>query len=67
MELLMANEIVKSMVEAGVHFGHRCSRWNPKMQPYIYGKKNKIHIIDIRETVRGLLRAKKFLANVVVY
>ena len=60
----MANEIVKSMVEAGVHFGHRCSRWNPKMQPYIYGKKNKIHIIDIRETVRGLLRAKKHLANV---
>ncbi len=60
----MANEIVKSMVEAGVHFGHRCSRWNPKMQPYIYGKKNKIHIIDIRETVRGLLRAKKYLANV---
>ncbi len=60
----MANQLVKDMVEAGVHYGHRCSRWNPKMQPYIYGKKNRIHIIDIRETVRGLLHAKKFLAKV---
>ena len=60
----MAGQLVQNMVEAGVHFGHRCSRWNPKMEPYIYGKKNRIHIIDIRETVRGLLRAKKFLANV---
>jgi small subunit ribosomal protein S2 len=60
----MAGQLVQDMVEAGVHFGHRCSRWNPKMKPYIYGKKNRIHIIDIRETVRGLLRAKKFLANV---
>lgn len=57
----MAQELVKNLVEAGVHFGHRVSRWNPKMAPYIYARKNLIHIIDIRETVRGLLRAKKFL------
>jgi small subunit ribosomal protein S2 len=60
----MANELVKSMVEAGVHFGHRVSRWNPKMAPYIYGRKNLIHIIDIRETLRGLLRAQKYLSQV---
>jgi small subunit ribosomal protein S2 len=52
------------MIEAGVHFGHRASRWNPKMRPYIYGKRNLIHIIDLRETVRGLLRAYRYLAKV---
>lgn len=58
------SEIVKELVEAGVHFGHRASRWNPKMAPYIYARKNLIHIIDIRETVRGLLRAQKYLRQV---
>jgi small subunit ribosomal protein S2 len=52
------------LIEAGVHFGHRASRWNPKMRPYIYGKRNLIHIIDLRETVRGLLRAYRYLAKV---
>lgn len=56
--------IVQDLIEAGVHYGHRVSRWNPKMSPYIYGRKNAVHIIDIRETVRGLLRAKKYLAQV---
>jgi small subunit ribosomal protein S2 len=55
---------VKELVEAGVHYGHRASRWNPKMRPYIYARKNLIHIIDVRETVRGLLRAKKYLTQV---
>src|SRR3954467_1480179 len=58
-------ELVKELVDAGVHFGHRVSRWNPKMQPYISGKRNMIHIIDVRETVKGLLRAKKLVQNVV--
>lgn len=58
------NTLVQDLVDAGVHFGHRASRWNPKMAPYIYGKKKQIHILDIRETVRGLLRAKKYIANV---
>lgn len=61
----MASELVKNLVDSGVHFGHRSSRWNPKMQPYIFGKRNLIHIIDIRETMKGILRAKKFLAEVV--
>jgi small subunit ribosomal protein S2 len=55
---------VQDLIEAGVHFGHRASRWNPKMRPYIYGKRNLIHIIDLRETVRGLLRAAKFVSKV---
>jgi len=54
-------ELVKALVDAGVHFGHRVSRWNPKMQPYIHGKRNMIHIIDVKETVKGLLRAKRLI------
>ncbi len=59
-----AKELLSQLIECGVHYGHRASRWNPKMAPFIYGRKNQIHIIDIRETVRGLLRAKKFLAKI---
>jgi len=55
---------VQDLIESGVHFGHRASRWNPKMRPFIYGKRNLIHIIDLRETIRGLLRAYKYLAKV---
>lgn len=57
--------LVKDLVEAGIHFGHRCTNWNPKMAPYIHGKKNKIHIIDVKATVKGLLLARKFLTKVV--
>jgi small subunit ribosomal protein S2 len=56
--------VVKDLIDAGVHFGHRVSRWNPKMKPYIYGKRNLIHIIDLKETVRGLLRATKFFNRI---
>jgi small subunit ribosomal protein S2 len=62
--LTVADTLVNELVEAGVHFGHRASRWNPKMAPYIYARKNGIHIIDIRETIRGLITAKKYLAQV---
>lgn len=61
----MAAELVRQLIDAGIHFGHKASRWNPKMKPYIFGKRNTIHIIDIRETVRGLLRAKKFISQIV--
>lgn len=60
----MAESLVQELIEAGVHFGHRASRWNPKMAAYIYARKNLIHIIDVRETVRGLLRAQKYLSQV---
>ena len=60
----MTQTLVEELIQAGTHFGHRASRWNPKMAPYIYARKNAIHIIDVRETVRGLLRAKKYLSQV---
>ena len=60
----MAIVQVQELIESGVHFGHRASRWNPKMRPFIFGKRNLIHIIDLKETVRGLLRAYRFLAKV---
>ncbi|MFO7905017.1 MAG: 30S ribosomal protein S2 [Planctomycetota bacterium] len=59
-----AKTLVQELVAAGVHFGHRASLWNPKMAPYVYARKNQIHIIDIRETMRGLLRAQKYLNEV---
>lgn len=61
----MSTGLVRELIDSGVHFGHRTSRWNPKMKPFIFGKRNLIYIIDIRETVRGLLLAKKFVAGVV--
>jgi small subunit ribosomal protein S2 len=57
--------LVKDLIEAGIHFGQRKSNWNPKMGPYIYGLRNRIHIIDIRHTLRGLLLAKKFIRKTV--
>jgi small subunit ribosomal protein S2 len=62
----MANpELVRNLIDAGIHFGHRQSRWNPKMKPYIYGKRNLIHIIDVRETLKGIIAAKRFLGKLV--
>src|SRR5438309_9195951 len=58
-------ELVKALVDAGVHFGHRVSRWNPKMEPYIHGKRNMIHIIDVKETIKGLFRAKRLVQQTV--
>ncbi len=62
---IMANTLVQDLIEAGIHFGQRSSNWNPKMTPYIYGKRNGIHIIDIKETVKGLLLARKFITKTV--
>lgn len=52
------------LLENGVHFGHRASRWNPKMKRYIHGRRNAIHIIDLQQTVRGLVRAQHYLKGV---
>lgn len=59
------NSLVQDLIEAGIHFGQRASNWNPKMAPYIYGKRNNIHIIDIKETIKGLLLAKKYISKCV--
>ena len=61
----MSNELARELISAGVHFGHGSSRWNPKMAPYIFGTRSKIHIIDVKETLKGLLIAKKLLTTVV--
>lgn len=47
----MTDISMKQLLEAGVHFGHQTSRWNPKMKPYIFGARNNIHIIDLQQTV----------------
>ena len=60
----MAVVDVKEIIGAGVHFGHRASRWHPKMAPFIFGKRNLIHIIDVRETLKGIVRASNFLSQV---
>ena len=57
--------LVKELIDSGIHYGHRSSNWHPKMQDYIYGKRNGIHIIDVRETVKGLLLAQKFIRRTV--
>jgi len=62
---LATTDLVKQLIDAGIHFGHRIGRWNPKMKPYIFGKRNLIHIINVKETIRGILAARKFLTNVV--
>ncbi len=61
----MAQELARKLINAGVHFGHGVSRWNPKMAPYIYTKRGNIHIIDVRKTLKGLLIAKKLMADIV--
>ena len=61
----MSKELARDLIGAGVHFGHGVSRWNPKMAPFIFGKRSKIHIINVKETLKGLIISKKLLANVV--
>jgi small subunit ribosomal protein S2 len=61
----MSESLVQDLIESGIHFGQRTSGWNPKMKPFIYGKRQSIHVIDIRETVKGLLLAKKFISKTV--
>ena len=59
----MANVTMRQMLEAGVHFGHQTRYWNPKMSPYIFGERNKIHIINLEKTLPMFLDAATFLGN----
>ena len=52
---------IKQLLEAGVHFGHRTQRWNPKMKPYIFGDRNGIHIIDLRQSLEKANEAAAFV------
>ncbi|MBQ3165704.1 MAG: 30S ribosomal protein S2 [Clostridia bacterium] len=56
---------MKQLLEAGVHFGHQTRRWNPKMQKYIYGSRNGIHIIDLQITIKLIEKAYRFVADAV--
>ncbi len=57
----MGNLTVKELIESGVHFGCRAARWNPQMAPYIHGRRNQLHVINLKETMRGILRAQNLL------
>ncbi len=61
----MVDITIKQLLEAGVHFGHQTSRWNPKMKPYIFGARNGIHIIDLQQTVGMLRDACGFIRDLV--
>ncbi|MGH7858123.1 MAG: 30S ribosomal protein S2 [Candidatus Binatia bacterium] len=61
----MAEVSMKQLLEAGVHFGHQTSRWNPKMKPYIFGARNGIYIIDLQQTVKLSRDAFQFVRGVV--
>lgn len=56
---------IKQLLEAGAHFGHQTSRWNPRMKRYIFTKRNDIHIIDLEQTVSMLAKAGSFVRQVV--
>ena len=56
---------MKSLLEAGAHFGHQTRRWDPRMKPFIYTQRNGIHIIDLQQTVRRLEEASEFVAETV--
>ncbi|RCL03742.1 MAG: small subunit ribosomal protein S2 [Candidatus Tokpelaia sp. JSC161] len=56
---------MRQLLEAGAHFGHQTHRWNPKMAPYIYGERNRLHILDLSQTVPMLYRALEFISDTV--
>jgi small subunit ribosomal protein S2 len=60
----MATELLKELVEAGVHFGHQSRKWHPKMKPFILGTKNGIHLINLEETAKQLSAAAEYLSKV---
>lgn len=53
----------EELLQAGVHFGHKTSRWNPKMKPYIFGARNAVHILDLEKTLVKLKEAAEFAAQ----
>ncbi|NYT77295.1 30S ribosomal protein S2 [Alcaligenaceae bacterium] len=56
--------LMREMLEAGVHFGHQTRFWNPKMAPYIFGQRNKIHIVNLEQTVAKYAEATKFVRQI---
>jgi small subunit ribosomal protein S2 len=62
-EITVSYVTMKELLEAGVHFGHQTRRWNPKMEPYIFGARNGIHIIDLQKTVQFFKTAYNFVVE----
>ena len=60
----MIDNLVKELLEAGVHFGHQTKRWNPKMKPFIFGQRSGIYIIDLEKTAECLNKAKEFVRDI---
>jgi small subunit ribosomal protein S2 len=61
----LASISMKELLEAGVHFGHQTRRWNPKMRPYIFGKRNGIYIVDLQKTLQLFEEASLFVREVI--
>jgi len=61
----MATPKIQDLLEAGVHFGHQTSRWNPKMRKFIFAERNGIYIIDLKKTMRQLELAQELVRNVI--
>ena len=62
---LKADVTLRDLLDAGVHFGHQTKRWNPKMRPYIFDKRNGIHLVDLTQTLARLKEAQNLLARLV--
>jgi small subunit ribosomal protein S2 len=60
-EFTLPSELIKQLLEAGVHFGHKTSRWNPKMKKFIFGERSGIYIIDLEKTEECMMKARDFL------
>ncbi|MEI7436751.1 MAG: 30S ribosomal protein S2 [bacterium] len=58
-------ELLRTLLDAGLHFGHQTKRWNPKMKPYVFSKQNGIHIIDLIKTIEQLGKAREFVRDIV--
>ncbi len=61
----MTKKLARELINAGVHFGHSVSRWNPKMKTFIFAKRGNIHIIDVKKTLKGIMIARKLITDVV--
>ena len=62
--MTMPSFTMKELLEAGIHFGHQKNRWNPKMEPYLFGERNGIHIIDLQQSYPLITKALKVLRDV---
>lgn len=63
--MAMPTFTMRQLLESGVHYGHNTRRWNPKMEPYIFGERSEVHILDLQQTVPMLQRALEAARDIV--